>query len=211
MSYPNTEPTSLSDAKYHLALSKPSPDVELLDELVRRFPEHANDLTEFAIALALDAFGGPEDETFEVSATETSSAVSKAMSRFHNRLYAEKKAASSPAAVDLVEGNPFASMPRSELRAFAKHINANLPFVMKLRDRQIRDDTMSDGFKRRVTQELDVPLDVVIAHFAARPEMHAGARYKSEEKPEVSAKQSFEDAVRGSGLTPEQQEFLLKL
>ncbi|HYJ89295.1 MAG TPA: hypothetical protein VEW46_24745, partial [Pyrinomonadaceae bacterium] len=191
------------------ALSKPLPDAELLDELVRRFPEHATDLTEFAIALALDAFGESGDETFEANSTETSPAVSKAMSRFHNRLYAEKKRSSAP-----VEGpvaNPFASLPRSELRTFARSMKANLPFVMKLRDRQIRDDTMSMGFKRRVTEELEVPLDVVIAHFAAQPEMRADALFKSEDKPAVSAKQSFEDAVRGSGLTPEQQESLLKL
>lgn len=207
MSYTNTEPTSLRDAKYHLALSKPLPDAELLDELVRRFPEHATDLTEFAIALALDAFGESDDERFEANSMETSPAVSKAMSRFHNRLYAEKKRSSPPGPV----ANPFASLPRSELRTFALSMKANLPFVMKLRDRQIRDDTMSMGFKRRVSEELEVPLDVVIAHFAAQPEIRADARFKSEDKPAASAKQSFEDAVRGSGLTPEQQEFLLKL
>jgi hypothetical protein len=205
----DTQPMSLSDVKYHLALAKPSPDAELLDEMVRRFPEHAADLTEFAIALALDRLGATEDETFETSSTETSSAISKAMSRFHNRLYAEKKAAlsSSEGSVD----NPFASMPRSELRTFARTINANLPFVMKLRDRQIREDTMSEGFKRRVTEALEVPHGVVIAHFSAWPEVRVDARFKAEGKPEPGAKQTFEEAVRSSGLTSEQQEYLLKL
>ncbi|MDX6530188.1 MAG: hypothetical protein QOH41_2478 [Blastocatellia bacterium] len=208
MSYTDVEPTSLSDAKYHLALSQSSPDAELLDKLVRRFPEHAAALTEFAIALALDSFGQSNDDTFAATSTETSAAVAKAMSRFHNRLYAERKAL-APVAESPI--NPFASMPRSELRAFARNMKANLPFVMKLRDRQISEDTMSMGFKRRVTEELKVPLDVVIAHFAAQPEMRADARFKSQDKPEVSTKQSLEDAIRGSGLTAEQQEFLLKL
>jgi len=209
MSYMDPQQMSLSDAKYHLALAKPSPDAELLDEMVRRFPEHAADLTEFAIALALDRLGGTEDETFETSSTEISSAISKAMSRFHNRLYAEKKAAlsSSEGSVD----NPFASMPRSELRTFARAINANLPFVMKLRDRQIREDTMSEGFKRCVTEALEVPHDVVIAHFSALPEVRVDARFKAERKPDPGAKQTFQEAVRSSGLTPEQQEYLLKL
>lgn len=209
MSYLDTQPMSLRDAKYHLALAKPSPDAELLDEMVRRFPEHATDLTEFAIALALDRLGATGDDTFETSSTESSSAVSKAMSRFHNRLYAEKKAALSSSQGSV--GNPFASMPRSELRIFARAINANLPFVMKLRDRQIREDTMSEGFKRRVTEVLEVPHDVVIAHFSAPPEVRVDARFKAEGKPEPGAKQTFEEAVRGSGLTSEQQEYLLKL
>jgi hypothetical protein len=37
------------------------------------------------------------------------------------------------------------------------------------------------------------------------------ARFKAEGKPEPGAKQTFEEAVRGSGLTSEQQEYLLKL
>ena len=200
---------SLRDAKYHLALATPLPDAELLDEMVRRFPEHAADLTEFAIALAVDRLGATDDDTLETSSTEISSAISKAMSRFHNRLYAEKKAALSSSEGSV--SNPFASMPRNELRAFAGAINANLPFVMKLRDRQIREDTMSEGFKRRVTEALKVPHDVVIAHFSALAEVRLDARFKAEGKPEPGAKQTFEEAVRGSGLTPEQQEYLLKL
>jgi hypothetical protein len=210
MRYTNIEPSSLRDAKYYLALCKPSPDAELLDQVVRRFPEHADELTEFAIDLALDAAGEAEDQPIEVS-EETSPAVSKAISRFQNRLYAEKKAAASPAPSASTETNPFASMKRDELRAFAKNINANLPFVMKLRDRQIQADTISEGFRHRLSEELSVPVDVLVAHFAAQPEMRTGARFKSESKPVVSAKQSFEEAVRTSALTSEQQEFLLKL
>ena len=109
------------------------------------------------------------------------------------------------------ESNPFASLGRQELREFAKNINANLPFVMKLRDRQIQADTISEGFRRLVSEELSVPIDVLVAHFAAPSEMHIGARFKSEQKPEAGEKQTFEEAVRTSALTREQQEFLLKL
>lgn len=204
MRYTNIEPLSLRDAKYYLALCKPSPDAELLDEVVRRFPEHAGELTEFAIDLALDSAAESEDQRVEPS-NETSPAVSKAISRFQNRLYAEKNAAASP------RPNPFASMKREELRAFAKNINANLPFVMKLRDRQIQPETITEGFRRRVGEELNVPIELLTAHFAELPGMHTGARFKSDKSPEVGARQSFEEAVRTSALSPEQREFLLKL
>ena len=207
----NMETTSLRDAKYHLALSKPSPDATLLDELVQRFPEHAAALTEFAIALALDTVGAPDEEAFEQSSSKTSSAVSKAMSRFQNRLYAENKASPPSFPKVSIEGNPFKALQRRELRTFARNINANLAFVIKLRDRQIQRDTMSEGFQRRVGQELNAPLEVVIAHFAAPPEIHVGLRFKSESRPETGEKQTFEEAVRSSALTAEQQEFLLNL
>src|SRR5688500_7734098 len=103
MSHTNIEPSSLQDAKYYLSLCKPSPDAELLDELVRRFPQHAKELTDFAIDLALDAAGESEDSPIEVS-EEMSSAVAKAMSRFNNRLYVKSKAS---APVVESPANPF--------------------------------------------------------------------------------------------------------
>src|SRR6201988_2668398 len=116
------------------------------------------------------------------------------MSRFHKRLYAEKKAALSSSEESV--GNPFASMPRSELRTFARAINANLPFVMKLRDRQIREDTMSEGFKRRVTEALEVPHDFVISHFSAPAEVRLDARFGTEGKPKPGSKQAFYGTIR---------------
>lgn len=203
----NRELSSLRDAKYYLALCKSSPDAEVLDELVRSFPEHAQELTEFAIDLALDAIGESE-ESDTVVPEENSSAVSRAISRFHNRLYSERRSAESSSPPPT---NPFAAMGREELRDFARNINVNLPFVMKLRDRQIHADTIPDKFTQRVSKELDVPLDLVVAHFQAPPEIRVSARFKSEEKPEANLKQSFEEAVRTSALTPQQQESLLAL
>ena len=208
MTTSNRELSSLQDAKYHLALSKSVPDAEVLDELVRSFPEHAKELTEFAIDLALDAIGESE-ETLLAVPEQNSPAVSRAISRFHNRLYVERKAGSSPSPASSTLTNPFASMDREELRTFARNINGNLPFVMKLRDRQIDADTIPEGFTKLVSKELDVPLDLVVAHFQAPAEIRQSARFKADEKPEANLKQGFEEAVRNSGLTLEQQEFLL--
>jgi hypothetical protein len=204
------ELTSLQDAKYYLALHESRPDAELLDEVVRSFPEHAQELTEFAIDLALDSIGEPVDPEYATS-EETSVAVSRAISRFHNRLYLERRSSEPSSPATSPPANPFASMKREDLRAFAKGIDANLPFVMKLRDRQIDAGTIPRGFTQRVSKHLDLPVELLVAHFQAAPEIRASARFKSDEKPEASLKQSFEEAVRNSGLALEQQEFLLSL
>ena len=39
---------TLRDALYELSLARQVPDATLLDEFVRRYPEHAEDLTDFA-------------------------------------------------------------------------------------------------------------------------------------------------------------------
>src|SRR5882672_1002037 len=45
----------LLDAFYELSLAQPMPDAGLLDEIIARYPEHADALTAFAAELAMDA------------------------------------------------------------------------------------------------------------------------------------------------------------
>jgi hypothetical protein len=102
-------------------------------------------------------------------------------------------------------------LPRKEFRAFAERLNANGVFVGKLRDRQIDPATMTLGFQKRVADELGVPLNVVAAHFAAERVVSAGQFYKAKDKPSTGARQTFEEAVRNSGLSEDQQRSLLEL
>jgi hypothetical protein len=183
-------PTPLRDVLYAFSLAKPIPDARLLDEFVRRYPEQ-------------------EAEPL------VSAAVSRAMSRFQNRLFALRHgeaagSATSPIASSSVE-NPFAALDRAAFRGLAKRMDVSTLFVAKLRDRQIDPDTMTRGFRERIAGELSVPLDVVVAHFAAQAEAQPRQFYKAEQKPAVVARQSFEEAVRSSGLTAEQQRHLMSM
>jgi hypothetical protein len=212
----NTEITrgagSLEDALYALALVKPVPDAAVLDDLVRRHPKHAAALTDMAVELALDALADLDDDPVPAETSGTSRAVANAMSRFHNRLYSVRtaeRAAKAKAAAEVP--NPFASLDRAELRGFGGRLGANTVFAMKLRDRDIEHDTMTEGFRKHVADTAHAPLDVVVAHFAGQSAMAAHAHYKADQKPVAGKKQSFEEAVRNSGLTPEQQAFLLSL
>jgi hypothetical protein len=199
---------SLRDAMYELSLSGSVPDPGLLDEFVRRFPEHATVLTEFAISLALDTAGEIDNQPSESASTATSPGVSKAMSRFHNRLYAVRKSTAAPVRKP---DNLFASLPRAEFRALAQRLNANPVFLIKVRDRQILPSTIPLGFQRRVADELQAPIDVVVAHFAAPSEVQPRTYFKGDQKPEATGMQTFEEAVRNSELTSAQQEYLLSL
>lgn len=134
------------------------------------------------------------------------------MSRFHNRLYlvnASGNAAKAKLATKAA--NPFASLNRAELRDFASCIGGNTVFAIKLRDSVIDHKTMTDGFRKHVADKIGAPLDVVLAHLARPAEIPTRIHYKAEQKPESLRKQSFEEAVRSSGLTVEQQAFLLGL
>jgi hypothetical protein len=204
-------PAPLRNVLYELALAKVVPDAEVLDEFVRRYPEHAAELTDFAIELAVDAAAAAADAQTEPVPTGDSVAVSKAMSRFQNRLYAVQQEGATQGRQPVMVDNPFLSLDRTGLRAIGQRLNANNVFVMKLRDRQIDEKTMTPRFKCLVAEELKVPINVVVTHFSGPVEIQAGVHFKADGKPEAGAKQTFEEAVRSSGLTPEQETYLLSL
>src|SRR5260370_401013 len=200
----------LQDAFYALSLAKPMPDAEVLDELVRLYPEFGAQLTEMAVELALDALRGEEKGDSAISTADVNDLVLKAMSRFHNRLHTVK-AETAQAKAQREPVNPFAALSTAEMRALGQQLNANTVFALKLRDRLIDETTMTEGFKRRVAEELTAPFELMAAHFASRSTVGARAHFKADQKPEAVHKQSFEEAVRSSGLDEEQQRYLLSL
>jgi hypothetical protein len=210
-STPPRSPIPLRNVLYELALAKPTPDAALIDEFVRRYPEYASDLTEYAIELALDAIAMPY-EPADMPAALTGPSVARALSRFHDRLSAVRKGAAAEAfGTAPAIANPFATLDRPAMRALAQRLQANAVFVMKLRDRLVRDDTMTEGFLRRIADELGVLRESVVAHFTAPASIPSTAHFKADAKPEAGPKQTFEEAVRSCGLTPEQQQALLDL
>ena len=210
-------PPKLREALYVLATEQDVPDAKLLDDVVRQYPEFGEELTEFAIAIAIDALSGDrvvEDAEGAIDPSAVSPAVSRAMSHFQNRLHAvtagTAEATSASAQVDDAP-NPFSRLTRSEFRDCASRLNANVVFIGKLRDRQIEPSTMTPGFQRRVADELNTPLDLVVAHFAARQAAPVRQFFKAEGKPVTGTRQGFKEAVRSSGLSEAQQEYLLEL
>ena len=84
-------PPALREALYALSLAQGVPDAALLDDVVRRYPQYAAELTEFAIALAVDTLHDAATESAasdsDEAPTTVTPAVSHAISRFQNRLH----------------------------------------------------------------------------------------------------------------------------
>lgn len=85
-------PAPVREVLYELSLTKEVPDAGLLDEFVRRYPEHADALTDFAVELVMDCLRGTEGVDTAVETTTIGAAVSRAMSTFQNALYKNRKA-----------------------------------------------------------------------------------------------------------------------
>jgi hypothetical protein len=204
--------TPLDEVLYAFAVASPTPDATRLDEFTKRYPEYADALTSFAIELMIDhASPGKRDEAAAEAGEAVSPAVARAISHFHNTAYdLETKSAILPQATSL---NPFAALDMSGFRSVAASLRANNTFVTKLRDRMIEPETIISrpGFCSHLAEALAVPDECVIAHFQAEQSVGSGQFYKAEGKPSAARRQTFEEAVRKSGLTEEQQAFLLSL
>ncbi|MEH2545599.1 hypothetical protein V1283_002244 [Bradyrhizobium sp. AZCC 2262] len=207
--------TSLRDAMYAMSLAKAVPDAELLDEFARLYPKYADALTEFAIELAIDSLMHRSDEEdVPADADAISDVVSRVMSQFENQLFERRQArAATPparAATASVE-NPFAALDRQGFRALVSQLDVNNAFLSKLRDRTIEPISIPKAYCRHLAQEMDEDTEAMVAHLYAPQESVAAGRqlYKAEGKPAATARQSFEEAVKTSGLSEEQQRRLL--
>jgi hypothetical protein len=207
--------TSLRDAMYAMSLAKAVPDAELLDEFARRYPQHADALTEFAIELAIDSLMHRSDEEdIPVDADTISPMVSRVMSQFENQLYERRqaRAVNLPArAATTSVANPFADLDRQEFRRLVSRLDVSNVFLAKLRDRTIDSLTIPKGYCRHLAEETDEDFEAMSAHLYAPQESVAAGRqlYKAEGKPRAIARQTFEEAVKSSGLTDAQQRRLL--
>jgi hypothetical protein len=210
-----TNTTSLRDAMYAMSLSKKVPDADLVEDFARRYPQHAAALTDFAIELVVDALLHNDDEEFEIPGDPdaVSPVVSRVMSLFENRLFEVRqgqRAAKSARANSIVVENPFVRLDRDRFRTLATRVGVNTVLLSKLRDRQIDPATIPDRFSSHLADEMAEELDSLTAHLHAPPEIAAARQfYKAERRPVAMERQSFEEAVRGSGLNKDQQARLL--
>jgi len=210
-------PPSLSDVLYSFSLEQDEPSAALIDDYQRRFPDYAVEIARFALELSLDA---RRPDVIDVSEEDVraapSAAVMRSISRFQNARHKAIKGDASPQASSTFPpesahpSNPFLALDVGVVRRLAKELDANTVFVNKLRDRQIVAETIPPAFSQKVADHLGVPVEVLRAHLAVRQTGQFRAKYfKAAKKPELQPQESFEAAVRSSGLPLEQQQRLL--
>jgi len=201
----------LEEVLIELALAQETPDAQLLDKFTQRYPEYAEPLTEYAIELALEAaieaVAAPS-----VPSAETSASAMKAMSRFQNKQFELRRKATTQTVTSTVGPvNPFLSLDTAASRALMTRLDVTPPFLMKLRDRRIREDTIPDWFRTTLARELRFSDEGLKTHFAAPAMVQEAASFKADEKPQAPPKETFENAINSSGLTPKQQAALKRI
>jgi len=214
MTHQRTE-MKLQDILFEFSLEKESPDANLVEDYVRRYPQYASEITAFAVELILESDLEPISESACGPDNMQSPMVTRVMSRFQNELYAIREAhKKNPGAADAKAfvGNPFLSLSTDSFRRLASKLKVSTLFLTRLRDRLIDHNTIPPRLIGMIAEELKTDFQIIAKHLAAPPEVHLRAQfYVAKEKPHVVGQQSFEDALRNSGLSDEQMSNLLKL
>lgn len=199
---------SSDDVLHEMALTSEKPDAKVVGDYLRRYPQYAEEITDFAAELAAVAIAGDVDDGIEPSTIGTSPAISRALSELHNRLYEVKQ---EQAAREAQVPDLFAPLKPGEFRMLASELEVNAFFLSKVRDRTIEPETIPHGFRTEMANAMKVSEPVVAAYLAAQATIPDQMRFLSEQKPEASRRQSFVDAVKNSRLSEEQQRRLLSL
>lgn len=181
-------------AELALAAERPGGSVEeTLGEQIRRLPDFAGELGDFAAELLLqEALPRQDDVTGDDEAV-----VARALGRFRDRLAAEVEPVDVP--------NPFDERAPAELRRLGMALGLDKTLLVKLRDRKIEAETLPPAFVEHLAAELGVDFPVVVAHLEAPPIVHRGSSFKANGKLRPSRKEGFADAVRRSTLGAEEK------
>jgi hypothetical protein len=206
--------SSENDVLYEFALGYKHPDPQRLDEFVRSHPDFADALTTLALELAIERTAESEIAASSELDPQAEVVLAKTMSHFQNRLYAIRSAQSSarPESAARQPRDLFSTRNREQMQALGTTLQVSQLFLRRLRDCEIRLDTMPPGFIREVAEAIQEPEVDVSGYFArSSPQLSRLELYKSSVKPTVGRQLTFEEAVRRSGLTSEQQARLLAL
>ena len=188
-------PSSRDEILMEFALDESGGSVrERLAKFVALYPEHASALSRLALDLE-DFDAAPEAELCAASQAEQSKAIDAALAGIEE-----------PALAD-----PFVSASPQQLRELAAALYANVVFVACLKDKMIDVATMSEGFLSAVARFFSSSLERVRASLSEPPRLAPAMEFKAKGKPGGAQKQSFEEALRSSGLSDEQQEKLRSL
>jgi hypothetical protein len=190
------------------------PKPAVLDAYCRKYPEYAQDLTDYAVQWLIgDALAAVEPSGATAHAHKASSSlVSRAISRFHDRLRAAAPSGTAEAGRAGEEiRNPFKELTVARKREIRDELRIDMPLLAKLQNRLIEAESVPRRFLERLAKAVQATVDEVLGYLRLPAMVNAGADFKADGKPSVGAqKERFEEAVRHSTLDEKQKQALLE-
>lgn len=187
-----------------------APNPAVLDAYCRKYPQHARELASYAVQWLIGDALAATSPAREADYSGSSPLVSRAISRFHDRL---RTHAAEDGAQNLGKAtrNPFEGLAIARKREIRDQLGLDQALFAKFQNRLIDAATVPRQLVERFARLVDSTPEAFLGYMAAPPAMHAAADFKAQEKPLVGArKESFEEAVRKSSLDEKKKQALVK-
>lgn len=174
-----------------LVASEAGPHGPLLDDWIRRYPDYAQELTEFAAGWSLMRSLPPAPGTREVS-EET--LVRRGLGIVHDLLARQERAASiEPPIAGLLEAGRARGLAPRQL-AQATGLGDSL--LRKLDRRLIRYASIPREAIEAIATALQREIETVARYLQQGPTFAAAARHRAEQAPQLAEPEDFFSAVR---------------
>lgn len=188
-----------------------APNPAVLDAYCRKYPQYARELAGYAVQWLIgDTLAATAPANEGAYSAGSSPLVSRAISRFHDRLQTSAEQGDSRKGGNAMR-NPFEGLAIARKRQIRDELGLDQGLFAKFQNRLIEAATVRRQFVERFAGLVDTTPEAFIAYLQGMPVMHAAPEFKAHQKPSRSAgKESFEEAVRKSSLDEKKKQALLK-
>ena len=186
---PQTRP-SCDDVLEAFAL-EPEAGKATLEKYLRTYPEYAEAILDFAIEISRE----------DVLRKEPLSAREHALIATSWKKHGE--AASKPLS------DPFKSLSFVELNRIADALEVPKQVLTALRDRLIIATSIPKRFAARMAMELRTEVDALLAFIAVPPALNVVRSRKSDVKPKINPRKTFEQVLTDAGVSSEARQKLM--
>jgi len=192
-------PTPDVDDVLEAFASEPSTDDATLGTYIRRYPQFALALTDFAHELRLTTLAE------EHASAPDSEWQAESWRRFVRG--AEAVSAASPPTV----ADPFIDITPGQLAEIRRHLNVPTAVLNGFRDRLVLPSSVPKRFLARLSEVLNTGLDQLLAFLDLPPRVGPAASYRADTAPKVNnEKISFEVLLDQAMITPERRRALMQ-
>ncbi|QKS26731.1 hypothetical protein [Vreelandella titanicae] len=173
-----------------------NPDAATLKRYLKLYPQFRDSL----IDLSSELFSAPSFDEVPSEAVNSDNAK-KAWSKFQTMLSQNDPASEASIGME----NPLQTLTKERFKQLAGELNVNSLFLLRFRDNAIHVATIPRQFLALLAKRLNLSVEELQRALDAPSTTASGVRYKADVKPSAGDKITFEDALKTSHLSDEQQ------
>ncbi|QBR02492.1 hypothetical protein [Paraburkholderia pallida] len=201
----------LREVLMQFSVEQDIPDRRLLDFYVEKYPQFEHQLKSLASQLMDDSLSTDacEDEKNNIDSHDIEEAA-LAVSLFQTRFFEETGRIFGQSEEDATTiENRLGSLAKQAYRNLASKLCINTLVLNQLRDREIDAKTIPQRFVQRFACEMHSSVEAILRFLNLPPVISPMASFKANDKPRSETKESFEQALKNSGMSEEQIRSLL--